>query len=288
MLGKYVRLVKSLDAYREAARAHGCLAAGAEARIQAEAVNVQDRVHLAHLVHAPWIPRPPGRLRSPARDRLTLPRRAHAARYGDVVFFRIAGAPFAVLNHPDHVRDVLVTRHRLFHKGVGLERARMLLGDGLLTSEDDRHVRQRRLIQPAFHRERIAGLRRHDGSTTRGGEAIAGSTARLIDVAREMGAITLAIAGKTLFDADVEQDASHVGEALTAALTSFNLALLPFGDRLVRLPIPAARRFRRARAGLDATIYRLIARAAGESARPDATCSRCSSRHAMTTATAAA
>src|SRR5215216_4910710 len=78
------------------------------------------------------------------------------AKYGDVVMFNIGKQRFAVLNHPDYIRDVLVTRHRSFHKGLGLERARMLLGDGLLTSEDDRHAKQRRLIQPAFHREQIA------------------------------------------------------------------------------------------------------------------------------------
>ena len=190
-------------------------------------------------------------------DRLAFLRNL-TGRYGDAVFFRIAGEPFAILNHPDFVRDVLVTNQAAFHKGIGLERARMLLGDGLLTSEDAAHARNRRLIQPAFHRERISVY----------GATMVEYTERWsrrvqpgvpIDLAREMSALTLAIAGKTLFDADVERDQSRVGAALTAALASFNLALLPFGATLVRLPIPAARRFRRARAELDAVIYRLIA-----------------------------
>lgn len=191
-----------------------------------------------------------------------------ARRYGDVAFFRIGGSSFVLLNHPDYVRDVLVTRHRLFHKGLGLERARMLLGDGLLTSEDDRHLRQRRLMQPAFHRERIAtyadtmvryACRRQE--RWRDGETF--------DVAGEMAAITLAIAGETLFDTDVERDAVEIGGALTAALASFNVAMLPFGNYLARLPIPAARRFTRARQQLDAIIYRFIAerRASGGNGR---------------------
>src|SRR5690349_21517296 len=90
------------------------------------------------------------------RDRVGLLQKL-TNKYGDVVAFNVAGAPFAILNHPDHVRDVLVTRHRMFHKGVGLQRAKLLLGEGLLTSEEAYHQRHRRLLQPAFHRERIAG-----------------------------------------------------------------------------------------------------------------------------------
>ncbi len=182
----------------------------------------------------------------------------YTRRYGDVVYFELAGAPFGILNHPDYVRDVLVTRHRQFHKGVGLERARLLLGEGLLTSEDQFHDRQRRLLLPAFHRERIAGYadtmaayaRRHTEGWTSGA---------VIDASTEMASLALAIAGKTLFDADVEHEASDIGRAVGDAMSTFNLAMLPFGRRLVRLPIPPANRFRRARARLDATVYRLIA-----------------------------
>jgi cytochrome P450 len=200
----------------------------------------------------------PGRLAwSFARNRIDFLQDA-ARTYGDVVSFELGHTVFAFLNHPDHVRDVLVTRHRLFHKGLGLERARILLGDGLLTSEDDRHLRQRRLMQPAFHRERVAAY----------AETMVGCAERRqqrwqdraeIDVAREMTAITLAIAGYTLFDADVEREAREIGDALNAAFASFNLAVLPFGDRLSRLPMSPGRRFQAARARLDAVIYRLIA-----------------------------
>ena len=76
--------------------------------------------------------------------------------YGDVFHITAAGEHLVVLNHPQMVKDVLVTNQRNFRKGRGLERARKLLGDGLLTSEGETHLRQRRLIQPAFHKERIA------------------------------------------------------------------------------------------------------------------------------------
>jgi cytochrome P450 len=180
------------------------------------------------------------------------------ARYGDVVAFDVAGQPFVILNHPDYVRDVLVTRHRSFHKGIGLQRARLLLGDGLLTSEDAHHQRQRRLLQPAFHRERIAGY----GSimTTYAERAASGWRDGLtVNVLEQMSRLTLAIAGRTLFDAEIESDARTIGGALSAVLRNFNITLLPFGDRLVNWPIPHAVRFRRAKARLDGIVYRLIA-----------------------------
>jgi cytochrome P450 len=191
------------------------------------------------------------------RDRLA-PLRALTARYGDVVFFSIAGAPYAILNHPDYVRDVLVTRNGMFHKGVGLERARSLLGEGLLTSEDAYHQRQRRLLQPAFHRERIAAYSAvMVGCADRCADRWSDGDTR--DVAQEMARLTLAIAGRTLFDTDIEGQADVIGTAVTQALASFNIALLPYGHRLINWPIPPARRFRKARARLDEIVYRMIA-----------------------------
>lgn len=179
-------------------------------------------------------------------------------RYGDVVFFRAAGLPFAILNHPDYVRDVIVTRPRMFHKGIGLDRARLLLGNGLLTSEEDFHLRQRRLMQSAFHRERIetyasamvdAAVRRADRWSSRD----------TVDVQAEMAAISIAVAGQTLFGSHIEGEAAGIVAALTDVFEVFDFVLLPFGDTLARLPIPPARQFRRAKARLDAVVYRLIA-----------------------------
>jgi cytochrome P450 len=79
------------------------------------------------------------------------------ARHGDVARFRLGPVFVYLVNDPDLIRSVLVTRADAYHKGRALERARRLLGQGLLTSEGALHLRQRRLMQPAFHRERIAG-----------------------------------------------------------------------------------------------------------------------------------
>jgi cytochrome P450 len=106
---------------------------------------------------------PPGPARSirtlviygPGRDPLAF-FSSLARTYGDISHVHMAGEHLFLLNHPQLVKDVLVTNQRSFHKGRGLERAKRLLGEGLLTSEGAMHRRQRQLMQPAFHRERIA------------------------------------------------------------------------------------------------------------------------------------
>jgi cytochrome P450 len=191
--------------------------------------------------------------------------------HGDLVTFRVGGERMLLASHPDHVREILVTQQRNFRKGRGLERARLLLGDGLLTSEGEHHLRQRRLAQPAFHRARVVGYART--MATLGERTAANWTdGQRFDVHDEMMRLTLAIVGKTLFDAEVGgAEAGAIGEALDQAFASFGLAMLPMGELLARLPLPAARRFRAARERLDATVYRIIAerRAGGDDDRGD-------------------
>jgi cytochrome P450 len=180
-----------------------------------------------------------------------------AREYGDVVRFKVGPQRIFLLNHPDHVRDVLVTHHERFHKGRALKRAKRLLGESLLTSEGEFHRRQRRLALPAFHRQRINSYgsvmveyAERVGARWREGETL--------DVSSEMMRLTLAVVGKTLFDADVESDADEVGAALTEVMELFDFLMLPFSELLEKLPLPPQRRFLRARAALDSVVYRII------------------------------
>ncbi len=188
-----------------------------------------------------------------------------AAQFGDLSYFRLGPQEAFFLNHPDYIKDVLVTNHASFHKGLALQRAKRLLGEGLLTSEDEVHRRQRRLAQPAFHRSRIASYAQvmtAYGSQTctrwRDGDTL--------DMSAEMMQLTLGIVGKTLFDADVVSDAQEVGEAMTVVMDLFNTITIPFFELIQKLPLPQLRRFDTAKARLDAIIYRLIEqrRLAGE------------------------
>ncbi len=185
--------------------------------------------------------------------------------YGDVVGFRIGTMPLVLLSHPDDIRDVLVTHQRDFIKGRGLQRTRLLLGDGLLTNEGEAHLRQRRLAQPAFHRQRVSAY-----ADTMVARAAAhrdswrdGETR---DTAHDMMELTLEIVSETLFGARVAET-EEIGEALTEALELFMYATLPFTEYLDRFEwLPVNRRFRAVRARLDSVIYRFVheRRASGE------------------------
>ncbi|HYO78835.1 MAG TPA: cytochrome P450, partial [Thermoanaerobaculia bacterium] len=178
--------------------------------------------------------------------------------HGEAVHFRIARARLFFFSHPDHVREVLVTRHASFIKGLALQRTKIVLGEGLLTSEGELHKRQRRLAQPAFHRERIQAY-----GEMMVEQALAArerwTDGAEIDVAHEMMRLTLAVVAKTLFGADVEDEADEIGTALTELMLMFPVLLHPLAPLILRMPfMPQVRRFRKAMARLDAIIYRLI------------------------------
>lgn len=208
--------------------------------------------------------RPPGpRQRYPGQFIIAMRRdpiaffRNLAAEHGDIAYFEAGPGRLYFLNHPDLVREVLVTQSARFVKSRALDRARLILGEGLLTSNGEPHLRQRRLVQPAFHRDRIEGyavvMAEEAARVSAGWQA-----GRDVDLAREMMRLTLAIVGRTLFSADITGEADVVGRAMTTLVEAFEIAPLPFMDLLERLPIPRVLRAKRAKAVLDAMIYRLI------------------------------
>ena len=177
---------------------------------------------------------------------------------GDCVHYRVGpGARAFFFRHPDQVRDVLVTHQHAFMKGRGLEWAKQFLGEGLLTSEGEFHRRQRRLSQPAFHRQRVQSY-----GTVMTDYAVRARErwrdGQPMDLAHEMMGLTMAVVGKTLFDADVSGEADEIGESLTAIIGLFPRFNHPLAPLIQKLPLPSNLRFRRARARLDATIYRMI------------------------------
>ncbi len=180
-----------------------------------------------------------------------------ARDYGDAVQFFVGPQQIFLLNHPDLIRELLITQHRSFHKSRVLQRSKIIFGEGLLTSEEELHRRQRRLVQPAFHRERIGRYgevmvdrastlreRWHDGE--------------VLDIHHEMMRLTLSVVAKTLFDADVDEEADEIGAALTSLVDLFPALMNPLSDLLRRLPLPQTMRLRRSLARLDRTVYAII------------------------------
>jgi cytochrome P450 len=180
-----------------------------------------------------------------------------ARQYGDISFFRIGPQEAFFVNHPDLIKDVLVTNHQNYMKGLVLQRAKRLLGEGLLTSEGEFHRRQRRLAQPAFHRQRIASYAEVmiDYATRTSERWRDGQT---LDLSEEMMRLTLGIVGKTLFDADVESESGEVGQAMTVVMELFDTLTMPFFELLSKLPLPQLRRFDAARTRLDRIIFSLV------------------------------
>ena len=180
-----------------------------------------------------------------------------AEKYGDIVFFKVGNERIYLFNHPDLIRDVLVTNQKNFTKSRALVQAKRVLGEGLLTSEGEFHLRQRRLAQPAFHRDRISAYGRSmvDYAARTSSRW---TDAQSLDMHEEMMRLTLAIVARTLFSADVENEAAEIGEALTATFAAFDIGILPFTEIIEKLPLPYLKRFKVARARLDDTIYRII------------------------------
>lgn len=176
-------------------------------------------------------------------------------QYGDIVAFRVPWRRFYFLNDPAAIKDVLVTKQHAFVKSEGTRAMRELLGEGLVTSEEPLHRQMRRIVQPAFHRERIEGYAQTMREYAQAWRAPEGR----FDMHAEMMELTLRIASRTLFGVDAGAQADRVGAALHEVVTVFPEVLGPFGAIKRRLPLPSTRRFRNARKILDAIVLDLIA-----------------------------
>ena len=176
---------------------------------------------------------------------------------GDVAHFRLGRSNAVLLSHPDLVRAVLVDHAGDFRKGRLMQRARRLLGDGLLTSEGETHRFHRRRIQPAFTRERLRGY---------GAYAVAVARRRTdtwrrgmrLDLGREMNALTMNIVAGALLGTDLDDQLPALGRALHLLARWAPLLAAPGGEFLERTRLPALGRIREALDLLDTVIEQRI------------------------------
>ena len=199
-----------------------------------------------------------GNLAEIRRDPLAFLSRT-SAEFGAIALIRLGPYRVFLLNHPDDIEQVLVTHQHRFIKGRSLAGARRLFGNGLLTSDGALHARQRRFVQPVFHRAR---LNEYATAMT----AVAADTSAQwrdggsVDIAAEMSALTLAITGRILFGEEGDAITREIRGALDTAAGLMEPAVLPFAPLMDFLPLRRVQRFRAARATLDRAITRVIER----------------------------
>jgi cytochrome P450 len=186
--------------------------------------------------------------------------------YGNIVHYRLLHNHIVFLNEPEYIREVLINQAQHFIKERTQRRMKILLGEGLITSEGETHMRQRRIAAPAFHRQRIQayGAMMVDRAATMRAEWRAGAE---IDAASEMMRLALQVVARTIFDTDVTEDVQSINTEVNAIMDLYNfLIALPRAEALLHLPIPGLMRFKRARRRLDAVVHRMIEqrRALGE------------------------
>lgn len=183
-----------------------------------------------------------------------------ARRYGDFVQFRFGPRKVYLLNHPAYAEHVLTTHARQFKKTMGYRTPfmRRLFGEGLLTSEGQYWTRQRRLAQPAFHREHIA---RYATITREAAERRfqRWKPGERLEIHGEMLSLTTEIVIRTLFSSEVPPEIEALKGASEAVMKQFTTQWKPFRLLLSFLPTPTFARYQRVMRQLDQFIYRLIA-----------------------------
>ena len=177
--------------------------------------------------------------------------------FGDIFYYRAGWVHVYFLNHPSFVESVLVNQYQNFRKDRVVRNSRWIFGDGLLTNEGSSWLRQRRIIQPAFHRERIASYAnamtfyaREMMNSWKDGETR--------DVHQDMMRLTLRIVAKLLFGLEVDEESENIAHSLNTLMgqgASGRMILPPF---LRYLPVPAMAKVRHAARQLDAVAYRII------------------------------
>jgi cytochrome P450 len=179
--------------------------------------------------------------------------------FGPIAHYRFMGTTIVFVNDPEYINEILVTQVGSFVRERTLKRMKILLGEGLITSDDPIHVQQRRIVAPAFHRQRISGYA--DQIVSSAAETAARWTAgQKIDIADQMMQLSLHIVARTLFDSEVTADVLAVRDEVNTIMGLYNfLVAFPRLESVLHWPIPGVMKFRRSRAKLDAVIATMIA-----------------------------
>jgi cytochrome P450 len=178
---------------------------------------------------------------------------------GNIAHFKLGRRHVYLINEPSYIEDVLIRNHKNFIKSRRLQVSKRLLGEGLLTSEGEYHDRQRRIIQPAFHPNRIStyGQIMTDYAQYMCQKWQDGM---VLDIHKEMMRVTMAIISKSVLGSDVKlENDDEVGDALLVCMQYNNRLQMPFGELIEKIPIlPVNKDYQRAKKTLDSIVYDMI------------------------------
>ena len=182
----------------------------------------------------------------------------HLRRFGRAAHYRILFHDVVLLHDPADIREVLIDKAASFGKDRTQKRMKILLGEGLITSDGEAHKRGRRIAAPAFHRQKIQRYAAQivDLSAALSTEWQPGEP---MDVAAEMMRLALRITARTLFDTEVTPEIHVINEQVNIVMDLYNaLVALPRAELLLNSPLPVMRRFRHAKARLDEVVDGMI------------------------------
>jgi cytochrome P450 len=195
-----------------------------------------------------------------------------AKHCGPISHYMLFGSHVVFLNDPAAIREVLINQAGKFVRERTIVRLKILLGEGLLTSDDPIHKRSRRIVAPAFHKQRIYDY----------GSEMVRSTLHwrdqwkdsdTVDMNAEMMTLSLDIVARTLFATDVDDDIREINLQTNNIMAIYNyLIAFPNAEAFLRykIPVPGLRKFAKSRASLDRVVRRIIAdRKAANVADPD-------------------
>jgi cytochrome P450 len=175
--------------------------------------------------------------------------------FKDIVHVKLGISDFYLITNPSMIQEVLVTKQRDFIKGEFLQRTKKVFGEGLLTSEGNFHHRERRLVQPAFHHDRIVSYAKIMVEFANQ-VSLKWQDGEVIDVHAEMERLTMRIVAKCLFNADIQSESQTLTKDLTMMINYFSRLSSPFARILQKLP--TNRKYGLSLQRIDKMMYGLI------------------------------
>lgn len=178
--------------------------------------------------------------------------------YGNIAHYRFMGTSIIFINEPEYIQEILINQASSFVKERTVRRMKVLLGEGLITSDDPIHKRQRKIAAPAFHRQRIAAyadkivaIAAHTRDRWQPGETI--------DIAAASMSLSLEIVARTLFDTEVTADVRSINDEVNLIMGLYNLIVsLPRLESYLHWPLPGVSKFRHSRDRLNRIVERII------------------------------